>query len=70
MFKDIPKTFEMIEELLSKARGSSVVPTNHVIRTGLSPAYGADNPGYNYTSKDAEMITCAPFILELGVGDE
>ena len=44
VFKDMPKTFEMIEELLSKARGVSGVPLNYVIRAGFSPAGGADNP--------------------------
>ena len=63
----MPKTFDMIEELLSKARGASGVPLNYVIRTGLSPDDGADDPGSNYTSKDAEMIDCAPIYLELGL---
>ena len=60
----------MIAELLSKARGASGVPLNYAISTSLSPANRADDPGYNYTSKDAEMIYCAPILLKLGVGDE
>ena len=70
VFKDMPKTFEMMEELLSKAWGDSGVPLNYVIRTGFFPAYGADELGSNYTSKDADMIACAPILLELGVGVE
>ena len=70
VFKDIPKTFEMIKELLSKSRGASGVPSNYVIRTDLPPSDGADDPGTNYTSKDVEMIARAPILLELGVGDE
>ena len=70
VFKDMPKTFETIEELLSKARGDSGVPLDYVIRTGFSPADRADNPGSNYKSKDVEMITLAPIFLELGVGDD
>ena len=66
MIKDTPKTFEIIEE----ARGASGVPLNYVIRNGLSPADVADDPGSNYTSKDAEMIDHVPIVLELGVGDE
>ena len=45
-------------------------PLNYVIRNDFSPAYGADNPGTNYTSKDTEMIAREPILLELGVGDE
>ena len=60
----------MIEELISKARGTFGVPLNYVIRTGLSPADRAIKPGSNYTSKDAEMIPRAPIMLELGVRDE
>ena len=70
VFKDMPNKFEMIEELLSKARGASGFPLNYVIRNDFSPAYGADNPGTNYTSKDTEMIAREPILLELGVGDE
>ena len=70
VFKDMPKKFEMIEELLSKTRGASGVPLNYVTRNGLYPADGTDNPGYNYTSNDVDMIACAPILLELGVGDE
>ena len=70
VFKDMPKKFEMIEELLSKARGASGVPLNYVIQNDLSPAYGADNPGTNYTSKDTEMIARVPILLEPGLGDE
>ena len=70
VFKDMPKTFEMTEELLRKARGASGVPLNYVIRTDLYPANGADQPVTNYTSKDADMIACAPILLELGVVDE
>ena len=70
VLKDIPNSFEMIEEVLSKAMGDSGVPLNYVIRTGLSAADRADDPGYNYTFKDAEMIACVPILLELGVGDE
>ena len=70
VFKDMPKKSEMIEELLSKARGASGVPLNYVIRNDLSPAYGADNPGTNYTSKDTEMIAREPMFLEMSVGDE
>ena len=66
----MPKTFKMIEELLSKARGSSGVPLNYVIRTCLSPDDIAGNPGTNYTSKDTEMIARTPILLELGVVDE
>ena len=66
----MPKIFEMIKELLSKARGGPGVTLNYVIRTGFSPADGADDPGNNYTPKDAEMIACAPTLLELGVVDE
>ena len=33
VFKDMTKTFKMIEELLSKARGDSGFPLNYVIRT-------------------------------------
>ena len=66
----MPKTFKMIEELISKARGTFGVPLNYVIRTGLSPADRAIKPGSNYTSKDAEMIPRAPIMLELGVRDE
>ena len=68
VFKDIPKTFEMIEELLSKARGASGIPLDYVIRTDLSPADGGDIPGTNYTSKDAEMIACAPICFGAGCG--
>ena len=32
-FEDITKTFKMIKELLSKARGDSRAPLNYVIRT-------------------------------------
>ena len=70
IFKDMPKTFDIIEELLSKARGGPWVPLNDLIRTSLSPADGSDNPGYNYTSKYTEMIYRGPIVLELGVGDE
>ena len=66
----MPNTFSIIEELLSKARGDSGFPFNYVIRTDLSPVDGVDDPGYNYTSKDAEMIARAPIVLELGVGNE
>ena len=52
VFKDMPKTFEIIEELISKARRDSRVPLNYVICTDLSPADGADDPGTNYNSKD------------------
>ena len=64
------KTFEMIKELLSNSRGSSGVPLDYVISTDLSPVYWADNPGTNYTSKNAEMIICAPIFFELDVVDE
>ena len=37
ILKDMPKTFKMIEKLLSKARGVSGVPFNYVIRNYLSP---------------------------------
>ena len=50
--------------------GASNVTLNYDIRTGLSPADGADNLESNYTSKDAEMIACAPILLELDVGGE
>ena len=70
VFKDTPKTFEMMEELLSKARGDSGVTLNYVIRTILPPADGSDDPVSNYTSKEAEMIARALICLELGVGDE
>ena len=70
VFKDMTKTFKMIEELLSKARGASGVPLNYVIRTYFPPAEVADNPVTNYTSKDADMIDRVPIFLELGVGDE
>ena len=70
VFKDMPKTFEMIEKLISKAMGDSGVPLNYVIRTDLYPADGADYTGTNYTSKDAEMIACAPIFLETCVRDE
>ena len=70
-FKDITKTFEMIEEpLFSKALGASGVPLNYAIRTYLSPSDGADNPGTNHTSNDANMIARVLLLLELGVGDE
>ena len=35
-FKDMPKTFEMIKELLSKSMGDSGVPLNYIIRTDFS----------------------------------
>ena len=70
VFKDMLKTFEMIEELLSNARGDSGVSLNYVIRTEFSPTEGADDTGTNYTSKGAEMIACAPVVLKLGVLDE
>ena len=70
VFKDMTKTFDMLEELISNSRGASEVPLNCVIRNCLSPADGVENPGYNYTSKDAKMIAHAPISLELGVGDE
>ena len=70
VFKDMPQIFEMIEELLSKASGASGVSLKYNIRTGLSHIDGADNTGSNYTSKDAEMIACAPILLELGMTDE
>ena len=44
IFKDIPKTFNMIEEQISKARRASGVLLNYVIRNGLSPDDGADDP--------------------------
>ena len=70
VFKDTPKTFKTIEEILGKARGASGVPLNYAISNGLSPADESDNPGSNYTSKDAEIIAREPFVLELGVGHE
>ena len=63
VFKDIPNTFEMIKELLIKSRGAYGVPFNCVIMTDLSPSDGADDPGTNYTSKDAKIIACSPIIL-------
>ena len=47
VFKDMPNTFKMIEELLSKARVTYVVLLNYVTGTGLYPAAGADNTGSN-----------------------
>ena len=70
IFKDTPKTFNMIKEMLSKASEYSGVPPDYFIRTDLSHADGSDNPGTNYTSKDAEMIARAHTLLELGLGDE
>ena len=70
IFKDMPTTFEMIKELLSKARIASGVPLQYVIRNDLSPADGADNPWNNFTSKDTKMIARAQILLELGVVDE
>ena len=66
----MPKPFKIIEELLSKARGDSRVPLNYVIGTDFPPDDGADNPGYNYTSKVSEMIARVPIVLEIGVGYE
>ena len=66
----MPKAFDTIKELLSKARGASGVSSNYVIRTDVSPVKGDKKPGTNYTSKEAEMIAHAPILLELGVGDE
>ena len=70
VFKDMTKTFDMLEELISNSRGASEVPLNYVIRNCFSPADGVENPGYNYTSKDTDMILHAPILLVLGVGDE
>ena len=70
VFKDMPKTFDIIEELLSKARGDSGIPLNYFLRNGLSPADGSYYPGFNYTSKDSKMIACTLILLELSVGDE
>ena len=70
VFKDMSKTFEMIEELISKARGAPGITLSCVISTYFFPANGADDPGSNYTPKYAEMIARAPILLELGVGYE
>ena len=67
VFKYMPNTFEMIKELLSKARGASGVPLSYIISTDVSPANGADEPGTNYTYKNTDMIACAPILLEMGV---
>ena len=53
VFKDMSKIFEMIKEILSKSRGYSGVLLNYAIRTDLSPADGAEDPGTNYIYKDA-----------------
>ena len=63
----MPKISEMIKELLIKARGASGYPLNYIIRTDFYPDDKSDDPGTNYTSKEAEMIACAPILLELGV---
>ena len=70
VFKDIHKTLEMIKEMLSKARGDSVIPLNCVIMTDLYHVDRADYPGTKYTSKDTEMIACATILMELSVVDE
>ena len=70
IFKDMSKTFEMIEELISKARGAPGITLSCVISTYFYPANGADDPGSNYTPKYAEMIARTPILLELGVGYE
>ena len=63
VFKYMPKTFEMIKELLSKAKGDSGVPFNYIIRTDLSPADRSDD----YLQGRGDDRPCTNF-FETGCG--